>query len=125
IHADLDRINAITDAKGVLLELANFSRSQWTSPLGVGIKQDDKNPEVYIGYLAQDGLGLPDRDMYDAKNKQFGPLRDGYKKYLSTVLDLAGVKDADKHAAAVYALEEKIAKVHWTRIEQRDPCKTY
>jgi putative endopeptidase len=41
------------------------------------------------------------------------------------MLTLAGEKDADKRAAAIYALEEKIAAVHWTRVENRDPVKTY
>ena len=125
IQADLDRITAIKDAKGIVAALADNSRKNRMSAIGVGVKQDDKNPEAYIAFMAQDGLGLPDRDMYDTKNKQFAPLRDGYKKYVASMLELAGIKDADKRAAAVYALEEKIAKTHFTRVQMRDPQKTY
>jgi putative endopeptidase len=125
LQASIDDIAKIKDAHGVALALAGFSRHGMTSPIQTGVAQDDREPEKYIGVIAQGGLGLPDRDMYEAKNKQFEKLRDGYKQYLAKLFTLAGQKDADKRAAAVYALEEKIAKVHWTRIENRDPQKTY
>ena len=38
---------------------------------------------------------------------------------------LLGEKDADKRAAAVYALEMDIAKAHWPAEERRDADKTY
>ncbi len=125
IKAKLDEINAIKDAAGVAKGFASTARLFATTPFFTVVGQDDKQPDQHIANIAQGGLGLPDRDMYDAKNKQFAPLRDGYKKYLATVLDFAGVKDADKRAAAVYALEEKIAQTHWTRVQNRDPQKTY
>jgi putative endopeptidase len=121
----LDEIAKIKDAHGVAVELASFSRHMVTSPFQTAVSQDDREPDKYIGVLGQGGLGLPDRDMYDAKNKQFQPLREGYKKYLAQLFTLAGTKDADKRAAQVYTLEEKIAQAHWTRIENRDPVKTY
>ena len=125
IEADLAKIAAIKDTKGLLAQFADNSRYGRTSPFSTGVGQDDRNPEVHIAGLGQGGLGLPDRDMYDVKNKQFEAVRAGYKKYLATMLGMIGTKDADKRAAAVYALEEKIAKVHWTRVQNRDPQKTY
>jgi len=35
------------------------------------------------------------------------------------------VSDAEAKAAGIYALEEKIAAAHWTRIQNRDPVATY
>ncbi|MDB4960463.1 MAG: family peptidase [Myxococcales bacterium] len=125
IQPDLDRINAIKDTQGLLAAFADNARKFRTTPFVTIVGQDDREPESHIGTIAQGGLGLPDRDMYDAKAKQFAAVRDGYKKYLSTILGMAGVADADKRAAAVYALEEKIAAVHWTRVKNRDPQATY
>ncbi|HUJ61600.1 MAG TPA: M13 family metallopeptidase [Kofleriaceae bacterium] len=125
IKPELDKIAAIKDQKGLIGEIAFTARHFMTTPFVTVVVQDDKDPEHYIAVISQGGLGLPDRDMYDAKNKQFAPLRDGYKKYLAQLLTLIGAKDADKRAAAVYALEEKIAAVHWTRVQNRDPVKTY
>ena len=81
-------------------------------------RRTTSDPENHIANIGQGGLGLPDRDMYDAKNQQFEPLRDGYKKYIAAMLTLLGEKDAEKRAAAIYALEEKIAAVHWTRVAE-------
>jgi putative endopeptidase len=125
IKADLDAITKIKDAKGLVAAFAKSSRVGRGSPIAAYVAQDDKAPEQHIAIIAQAGLGLPDRDMYDAKNKNFEAKREGYKKYVETMFELAGMKDAAKRAAGVYALEEKIAAVHWTRVENRDPQKTY
>ncbi|HET9620562.1 MAG TPA: M13 family metallopeptidase [Kofleriaceae bacterium] len=125
VQGDLDEIAKLKDAHGVALELAKLSRRLTATPIQVAVAQDDREPDKYIGVVGQGGLGLPDRDMYDLKNKQFEPLRAGYKKYITQMFTLAGVKGADKRAAAVYTLEEKLAATHWTRVQNRDPQKTY
>ncbi len=125
VQGELDAIAAIKDEKGLLEMFAWNARHFRTAPFVTLVGQDDRNPEVHIAGLGQGGLGLPDRDMYDAKNKQFAAVREGYKKYLAQMFGLIGAKDADKRAAAVYALEEKIALTHWTRVQNRDPQKTY
>ncbi|MBL0219341.1 MAG: M13 family metallopeptidase [Myxococcales bacterium] len=125
IKADLDAIAKIKDAKGLIAAFARSSRIGRGSPIATYVGQDDKDPESHLASVSQGGLGLPDRDMYDAKNKQFEAKRVGYKQYLETMFGLIGTKDAAKRAAGVYALEEKLAAVHWTRVENRDPQKTY
>ena len=125
IQGEIDAIAKISDQKGLVEMFAWNARHFRTAPFSTLVQQDDRNPEVYIANIGQGGLGLADRDMYDPKNKQFAAQRDGYKKYLAAMFTLIGAKDADKRAAAVYALEEKIALTHWSRIEQRDPQKTY
>ncbi|HEY4175194.1 MAG TPA: M13-type metalloendopeptidase [Kofleriaceae bacterium] len=124
IKADIAKLQGIKDQKALIAQFAWNSRHLRASPFGTIVGQDDRDPEHYIANLGQGGLGLPDRDMYDTNAEQFAPLREGYKKYIATMLGFAGIKDA-KRADAVYALEEKIAAVHWTRIQQRDPVKTY
>ena len=125
IQAELDQIAKIKDAAGVVQRFAASSRRLGQSPFRTVVTQDEREPEKYITNIGQGGLGLPDRDMYDAKAKQFERLREGYKKYIAAMFTLLGTKDADTRAAAVYALEEKIAATHWTRVENRDPQKTY
>ncbi len=125
IQGELDKVAAIKDAKGLVEAFADSARHFRKNPFSTLVGQDDREPEVYIANIGQGGLGLPDRDMYDAKAKQFAPLRDGYKKHIATMLGLMGTPDADKRGAAVYALEEKLAAVHWTRVQNRNPQKTY
>ncbi len=125
LQPELARIQAIKDATGLATELAKSSRILRKSPFFTIVAQDERAPETHIALLSQSGLGLPDRDMYDAKAKQFAPLREGYKKYIATMFTLLRLPDAEKRAAAVFALEEKIAKTHWTRTHNRDAQKTY
>jgi putative endopeptidase len=125
IQPTLDAIARLKDKAGVIAEFAAAARRLGGSPFFTFIAQDDRAPETHIANLLQGGLGLPDRDMYDAKNQQFAAVRDAYKKYIATTFALLGWKDVERRAAAVYALEDKIAKTHWTRVQNRDPQKTY
>ncbi len=125
IKGELGKIQRIKSVKDLVPMFAYFARHLRTSPFLTIVMQDDKEPETHIAVIGQGGLGLPDRDMYDVKNAQFEPLRQGYKKYIAAMLTLAGEKDAETRAAAIYGLEEKIAATHWTRIQNRDPQKTY
>jgi len=125
IKGELDQIAKIKDANGVVLQFAASARRLGQSPFRTVVGQDEREPETHIANIAQGGLGLPDRDMYDANAKQFAPLREGYQKYIAAMFTLIGGKDVEQRAAAVYALEEKIAATHWTRIQNRDSQKTY
>ena len=68
---------------------------------------------------------MPDRDYYLRDDKALAATRTAYKKYLGTMLGLAGLPDADNRADAVFALEKKIAKAQWSRADRRDRDKTY
>jgi putative endopeptidase len=125
IKAELDAIAAVKNLDGLVARFAVSARHLATNPFLALVQQDERKPETHIANLAQSGLGLPDRDMYDTKAAQFAALRDGYKKYIAAMFALINLKDADKRALAVYALEEKMAAVHWTRVANRDPQKTY
>ena len=52
--------------------------------------------------------------------KEMDDTRAAYKKYLASMLTLAGLPDAQKRADAVYALEAAMAKVEWSHEERRD-----
>ncbi len=125
IKAELAAIAAIKNVDGLVARFAVSARRFEVNPFLAYVAQDERNPEIHIANVVQGGLGLPDRDMYDVKAAQFAAQRDGYKKYIAAAFKLLALKDADKRAAAVYALEEKMAAVHWTRLENRDPQKTY
>jgi putative endopeptidase len=125
IQGRLDEIAKIRDTAGVVHEFARLSRELGSNPLSTQVGQDDRDPEHHIASLGQGGLGLPDRDMYDAQAKAFAAVRAGYQEFAATLFTLAQLPRARERAAAVYALEEKIAKSHWTRVQNRDAIKTY
>jgi putative endopeptidase len=89
------------------------------------VNSDAKHPNQYVMLLTHSGLGMPSRDYYLKDDPALAKTREAYKHYLVTMLTLAGTKDADKRADAVYNLENEIAKLHWTPVERRDADKTY
>jgi putative endopeptidase len=91
------------------------------------IDQDQKISSILIPYFSQGGLTLPDRDYYLKDDADKKKIRDAYVLHLSKMFMLLGrtQADADKSAAAVLALETKLAEGSMDRVTQRDPYKTY
>jgi putative endopeptidase len=94
---------------------------------GFAVAQDPRESTRYIGTLNQGGLGLPDRDYYlkdDPKSKE---IRDQYVAHVAKMLELAGHAhdNAAAEASVVLGIETRLAKVSMTRVESRDPQKTY
>ncbi len=67
---------------------------------------------------------MPDRDYYLSADKEVAATREAYKKYLAEMLGIAGISDPER-AAAVFALESRIAQAHWSAAERREADKTY
>ncbi len=122
--ARLDGLKSPADLPALLgeLRLNGLGRG-----FGFMVAQDSKESTRYIGNLSQGGLGLPDRDYYlkeDAKSKE---IRAKYVAHIAKMLELAGEKPdtAAAGAAVVLELETGLARASFTRVENRDPQKTY
>ncbi|THD61880.1 M13-type metalloendopeptidase [Phenylobacterium sp.] len=90
---------------------------------GIGLDVDAKDISHYAIFLAQAGLGLPDRDYY--LQSAFAEKKAAYQAYVETLLTLEGWPDAKAKAAAIVALETRIAEASWTKAEERNPDTTY
>lgn len=121
----LDRIAAIASRDELAKALGAAQRVRIPGPFGIDIAQDPKNPERYIVGMRQGGLGLPDRDYYLVDNPKFAEVRAKYVDHITAMFALAGFDNARSRAEAVFALEKAIAGTQWTRVENRDPVKTY
>jgi putative endopeptidase len=126
LAGDFARIDSMHDKKQIAGVIAYFNQIGATSPIDFDITQDSKDATKYVAEIGQGGLGLPDRDYYlkddDAK------LKDARLKYQALIEDMLA-KGGDKQAAAnardILALETALAKIQWTKVENRDPVKTY
>jgi putative endopeptidase len=125
LRADLARIDALKSKAGVVAEFGWQDHTGSTSPIDFAIHQDNRNSTRYIVDLVQSGLGLPDRDYYLKDDAKLKEARGKYHDYIATTLALAGDKNAAAEADAILALETRIAQVQWTKVENRDPVKTY
>ncbi len=122
------RIDAMTDKKQIPQLMAHLGQVGVTVPIALGIGQDSKDSTKMVAGFDQSGLGLPDRDYYlkddDAKLKS---ARDKYQIFVEKLLTLAGTdaETAHRNAAQIVQLETELAKVQWTKVQNRDPIKTY
>jgi len=123
IQPFIDAVKKAETRDDVARIMARSSSSFGRSIFGAGVSDDQKDPEKYALYVAQAGLGLPDREFYLRDN--FKAQKDRYQKYVADMLTLVGWPDAEKNAADVVAMETKIADAHWTRAESRNRDKTY
>lgn len=124
----LDAIAAVDGPAAVSRIIGQATRMGMGVPVGIGIQTDDKNPDVMVVSLQQGGLGLPDRDYYlDKEQPELAKARAAYLAWAKGMLEIVGVPAADAgvRAAAVMALETKMATAHWSAVESRDADKTY
>lgn len=127
LKEDFAKIDAATDAKGIMEVIAKAYVTGNGQLFGFYVGPDDKNVTKTIGQFYQGGLGMPDRDYYFNKDERSIKIREAYKKYLVTMLGLMGEDNAsaEKDAADIYKLEESLAGASMTRVEMRDPYKLY
>jgi putative endopeptidase len=94
---------------------------------GFGSTQDAKNSTETIGYVGAGGLGLPDRDYYLQTDDKSKETRERYRAHVQGMLELLGDTPERARAAAesVLRLETALAEASLTRVERRDPYKTY
>ena len=90
---------------------------------GLYVGDDEKQPTIQALNLGQGGLGLPDRDYYLEAGK--AKERDAYVAHIERQLKAVGYKDPKGYAQKILAFETELAKVHWSRVQNRDPVATY
>lgn len=127
LAADLARIDAIQSIDDVDAMLRDLHAEGSTVLFDMAIFQDLKNSEQYIAYAVQGGLGLPDRDYYTRDDEESVELRTKYQGHVSRMLQLVGrpAAAADAAAAAILALETRLAQASLTNVELRDPSNYY
>ncbi|HMO62309.1 MAG TPA: M13 family metallopeptidase [Ferruginibacter sp.] len=124
----LKGIDSIKTSAGFFAALADLRTTGRGAPLfGMFIGQDRKNVEKMIPQLSQGGTTLPDRDYYLKSSKRNDEIKTAMLQYVSTLFTLTGTpkETAEKYAAFIYDFEKKLAAAQWSRVEMRDPYKTY
>ncbi|HSR64433.1 MAG TPA: M13 family metallopeptidase, partial [Xanthomonadaceae bacterium] len=128
--AKIDAIASGTDLARVLgeglradVDPLNATNYQTEHLFGLFVAQGLEDPQHNMAYLLQGGLGMPNRDYYLSTDPAMVAIRDKYKAYIAALLKQAGVADADKKAAGIYALEEKIARAQASIVETEDVHK--
>jgi putative endopeptidase len=123
----LNRIQNLKDFKSLIAELNNMYVEGVSSAFGYSVRLDAKNSKLNVPHLSQGGLRLPDRDYYlkdDARSKN---IRKAYENHAYNIFKLLGDSEekAKANAGDVLRFETKLAEAQMSRVERRDPQKTY
>jgi putative endopeptidase len=125
LQSEFAAIDAIKDFNALPALMAHMTEIGAGAPFGLEVNLDARNSAQYAVIVHQGGLGMPDRDYYlndDAKLKE---ARISYRAHIEKMLGMAGDQDPAQNAAAILNLETSLARIQWTRVEGRDPVKTY
>ena len=125
LKAELARIDAIATPRDVARYIGHSQRLGVGHPFRWVSTPDNKNSSVYIGALAQSGLTMPDRDYYLNPDEKYAQFRAKFALYVEQLLARAGERDAKSAATRIAALETRVANYQWTKVQNRDPVKTY
>jgi len=128
IKADLARAGRVTNASEVINEI-NYQRVNGLSnPLhGFFVGQDRKHPTVMAVQLSQGGTTMPDRDYYLKSDARSAKIQAAFDTYATTLFKLTGTPEeqAKQNAKTIFEFEKKLAAAQLSRVQMRDPYKTY
>ena len=125
LQAEFAAIDAIADKGDIPALIAHLNRIGAVAPFDLYVNQDARNSLQYAVIFHQSGLGMPDRDYYLKDDAKLKDARAKYLTHMAKMLGMAGDAEAETHAAAILNLETKLAQLQWTRVDNRDPIKTY
>jgi len=128
VAPELARIDGLKTRAEVLAALVRLHHEfPGSFFFGSGTGQDAVDSSVVIVELGAGGLGLPDRDYYTKTDEKSVKLREQYAAYVARLLGLTGesAEQAKADAEATLKIETVLAKASLTRVERRDPHKTY
>ena len=125
LKPELERIYALKDKAALPVLFAEVGPLWVRTPFELNVGPDARDPSVYIVNFGQGALGLPDRDYYLRDEPHFQTIRTAYRAHIARLMALAGVSSEEAEADRIVALETALARLQWTRVQNRDPIKTY
>lgn len=116
-------VDAIDSVDALLSTLGRLERRGVAGVVQLFVDNDPGNPERYLVFVEQGGIGLPDESYY--RDDAHADTRTAYRGHVERMLDLAGLDDAGARAERVIALETALAGHHWDKVRNRDAQATY
>ena len=120
-----EMVDGLTDKADLGEMLGKLHSEGFGGFFNAGPSTDPKNADMVIMHLYQGGLSLPDRDDYLTEESK--EMREKYVEHVSNMFRLVGVdaENALSKAQAILAFETQLAQKSLSRVERRDPDRTY
>jgi putative endopeptidase len=128
LNQNAELIKEKSDIKELINHAAEMRTSGSGSPFfGFFVGQDRKYVKNIVPQLSQGGTTLPDRDYYLKNDPRSLKIQESYKNYVTKLFTLTGSTEveAEKKAEIIFNIEKTLANAQMSRVEMRDPYKTY
>ena len=98
--------------------VGGFARQAVPGLVALQAEPDPGDPNRYVMFAGQGGLGLPDEEYY--RLDEYAAIRAQYQAHVSASFALAGIENPEAQAQQVFNLETEIAATHWDKVKCRD-----
>ena len=122
------RLAGLPDRGAVVLALSKLQHlTSGNYFFHTGPEQDPDDSDKILVNVNAAGLGLPDRDYYLKDDPKSIETLKKYAEYIAKLMVLSGEtpEQGTADAAAVLKIETALAKASLSRVDQRDPYKTF
>ncbi|HEX7720048.1 MAG TPA: M13 family metallopeptidase N-terminal domain-containing protein, partial [Woeseiaceae bacterium] len=86
---EFERIDSIANHDDLAVYFAAANKAGYNMPFALAQYVDFKDPDTYMMYTWQGGLGLPDREYYFKEDDRSQDIRSSYQAHVEKMLDLA------------------------------------
>jgi putative endopeptidase len=114
----LASIDAVETVPNLTRLVGGFARQAVAGLLALQAEPDPGDPNRYVMFAGQGGLGLPDEEYY--RLDEYAEIRAQYVQHVAASFALAGIEDSEAQAQQVFDLETAIAATHWDKVKCRD-----
>ena len=121
----LSRLAEIDSPEELVIAFGRARIDTTASPISFRIGADRSDPDRHQLGVSVGGTGLPDRDYYLEDTEKYLNVREEYVAHIERILNFADLEDTAAKAAAVLAVETRIAEHIWPRADRRNRDLTY
>lgn len=125
LMSDLNKINEIKNYNDLASYFGLCNKSGQSSPFGLFVTEDFKNPTQYMLVTWQGGIGMPEAEYYLKKDSKSEYIRLKYINHISQSLAIAGIANAKEEALKIMELETLLASKHMKKEDTRNTAALY
>jgi putative endopeptidase len=125
LQHEFARIHELDSKADLAVYFAEANKVGVNVPFALGQYVDFKDPNTYMMYTWQGGLGLPDREYYFEEDEKSQEIRAAYVTHIEKMFELAALPDGGQAAQMIMALETRMAAEHMKKELTRDMVALY
>ena len=125
LEAEFAKVDALENHKQLAVYFAQENKVGVDQPFALAQYVDFKDPNTYMMYTWQAGLGLPDREYYFEEGERSDEIRAAYVSHIETMFEKAGLANGKEAANMIMTLETRMAAEHMLKEQTRDMVALY